>query len=753
MGATRSRVQRREANEVWRDVTHSAQGVCEAKGRVLCVSASEDTGLVLVGTQDAVLAWRLKDATYYRAFPTGTRVECVAASREGLYALAGTYQDGRPTVRRLLLTKRLAPAAFELYSGSGSVRGGGYKKGLEQALDSAHAIHPSGAAAWGGTDWLGGEANEDLQAIVSEPSRILTFADDPALVCVCAPPHAIVWNLLEDAAQTILSGAYPRRDAPLALMEQTKHFVVGRGSTLRLVRWDGTSERTVAVTALPRRGVEVLLVRGLSAFCAGGSVVAKVNVLSGAQLYTWQADGRVSCLEQIGGIVFSCGASDTVQMWDGKCGRRLGACAVTQTRGIRPQGLHVAGTTLVVADDPEEGKGFQSLVKLYDVRDLLEHCAWLPDYDPRFSADYKRPTARLETLLHLTGPGAGTLTTAQEAREAGGHGVAGVLPDDPGVMLRLAAETEGALSLEEVQQCRRLFLRHDLDRNGVIGRMEFQNVAAELRQVRATSGDGPGPLLTLADTERIFHGWDTRGGLPFDEFVRALARHFGGSALAAVRRDDEWCARVAAAAGDLTVPQVKALRVVFHRYDLNDDKQLDRAELIELLRDAAEGQGGAPFADAFVDRLWDQRGEGETALHFEPFVTAVARCCTAAQRASILASGRRRAGAGARRTSVWDPPTLESEKFNPASPGSPASPQAGRTVAELMRGLRREGGEEERPKPRRDSTGQKQRYAADPQRVVLCIRDDDDAPHASLPPPAPEGQLDDAAFPGAVPPP
>eukprot|EP01065_Artemidia_motanka_P011604 TRINITY_DN16288_c1_g1_i1.p1 TRINITY_DN16288_c1_g1~~TRINITY_DN16288_c1_g1_i1.p1 ORF type:complete len:742 (+),score=255.48 TRINITY_DN16288_c1_g1_i1:82-2307(+) len=732
MGTSTSRV-RRGAFEVLSDVSRSAEGVCEAKGRVLCVAASEQAGLILVGTSDAVLSWRAGDCSYYRAFPTGSPVRCLVPSADGAFVVAGLWVDGRPTVRRFLLTRRIAPAAFERLTGSGTVRGGGFKKGLDAALDSTFTIQTRA-----NTGFISPVARRSEGAVptvaTQPPSRLLTFSEEPTLLCICAVPHVVVWDLEEDDMFAMISGGYPFEGAPFEVMDATRHFVQGKGTSLVLRRWDGTKDRTVSMTA--PQPITVLLVRNLVVFVASGRTITKVNILSGAELFTWTAFDSVSCMSQIGGILFSASAShDSIQMWDSRNGRKLGGCAVTQTKGVHSQGMCVLDTKLVVADDPEEGRGFQSLVKQYETRVLLGHVPWLREYDSRFRDDYVRKPGMLERALHLTGAGAATLTAAATRPRSPGE-----VAEDPVQLRRLVDECEGVFDLEHVRMCLRLFNRHDADRNGAIDRVEFQSVSAEVRQALSEAGMAL-RRVSLTQIEQAFRGWDVRGGLPFEEFVRTLARQYSGSHIAAVREDEARCSAIAElCAGKLNTHQVRQIRAAFRRYDLDGDGQLDKGEIEALWRDVVDGlgrgDGVVSFPAALLERVWGERGDGEAGLTLVNFATAVSRFMSHTQRAALLAvSGRRRSSKG---TALWDLP--QTDAGNAPVSQAPVARFADGDIPALMRGLRQEQAQKAPAvRPRRESARQRQREAADPRRVVLRISDfpPPEAPAAEHPQPLP----------------
>eukprot|EP00756_Hemistasia_phaeocysticola_P054610 Hpha_TRINITY_DN30524_c0_g1::TRINITY_DN30524_c0_g1_i1::g.193730::m.193730 len=720
MGGKASRVQRKEGFEVLRDAARSASGVLEAKGRVFCLAVSPQAGLILAGSHDAVLAWRIADFSYHRAFPTGSKVHSVAASSDGGYVIAGTFVDGTPTLRRFLLTRRVAPAPFERMTGGGGARGGGFKKGVEAALDKSYVVEARGVAT-SVLDALTGPAGMPAVSMQA-PCRLFTFPDDPALVCVCAPPHAVVWNLEADQEEAALGGGYPKADCPFAVVPSTRHFLVGRGSQLHLMRWSGKKERSFNLRV--NQNVDTILVHKMVAYASAGTSLHKVNMLSGAVLFSWTAEGPISCLATQGGIVFSGARRENLQMWDARNGRVLGGCAVTQTKGIITQGLACEANFLMVADDPEEGRGFQSLVKVYDIRSILAHVPWAQCYSETFAPRYVRPPGSLEGVLGLR-TAAATLTAATDGvkvakRQAGVRQEArGV---DPVELMKLTEEVEGRLTHEQIRYCVDLFKRFDANADGVIDRMEFQEACGAMYAAAREAGQHA-KRMSLAEVEHVFHGWDVRGGLPFNEFVLAVARQFGDETVAALQlADQEGKSASEASGGILTPHQVRELRRVFAKYDLDGSGLLDRQEIDHLWQDVASsaearGEGAVSFPAGLLERVWLERKAGAVGLDWRELCNAVARHMSLKQRAAFLNIVKKRR---------QSPPDNSSPRA--AAPSSQQQAQrlsAAGDVAELMRQRRQNDvarGAAHVSK-RRDSAKQRNKEATDPRRVVLRVAD------------------------------
>ena len=363
VGSSRDEVVRRDCG-VRHDMQQSGLAI-ESKGRVRCLCACTQSGVVLASVGTDVHSWTL-DGVFFRSFNIGYATSCLTESPGGEFFYAGVDEDAARLVARVRLTKRTALAPFERQ-----------EDGEEQFL-KFYTI----------------EATEEHTEtpllsllrpyVVTEAvTRIAFYEEETALLC-CAP-HVVLYDFATSTSLRQFHNAYPSESSPFDIYLPS----VGRSflrhpcifSALRQRIYSSniiSGKQEVLTLNLAMEAIGVLKVVGNALVLGVGGEVVKYNLLASQCVWRARCEGIVRNVLDGGGLLYVVSEkSRAVEVLSRKTGRRVGRYTTSFTP-LLPASLQILQRYLFLADLPHAGHGFKTLIKRFDLATWFVHSPWIP---------------------------------------------------------------------------------------------------------------------------------------------------------------------------------------------------------------------------------------------------------------------------------------------------------------------------------------------------------------------------------------
>ena len=381
--------------------------VMEAKGRVTCSCVCIKSGLILVAVGEAVLSWRI-DGTFFREFETDLLIETMVECNSGHFFLAGGASGHDAKFTKIMLTRRIADLPFQ------SVNNTEEQETAPELFSNSHTI------TLGTGDTFEGKVLVKIIYIMCLNSDLSDM--QPTEKCVLfSTPFVMTYSVKNKTVLNVIKHKSPDSISQKAcLLPNLRLILASEKRGLNCLKLTGEAVvmhlpkivRNLCITAVTNTGYNVFVAGECGRVC-------RYNALSRQCLNVTQASQSV-CRNGIGSLLTCMGVvvaipkhGKGVLVWDGKCGRELGEVIVSFAT-LNSSGCCVFGSWLLVVDNPIQGMGFKTLLKLYDMRSWFSEVPWLVSYDSCWSIEYIPPTPQLRDHVESSGPLAGIISTNQQ---------------------------------------------------------------------------------------------------------------------------------------------------------------------------------------------------------------------------------------------------------------------------------------------------------------------------------------------------